>query len=263
MTSFNTEIDFLKMYFGYPFEIGNGIEIKQPYIQDIIDYGEMDFWRMLSLFTTNSTTHRLELWDLGLDWNKISDYELFRLFYKQFTPEQTYIILGDLDLTKFESYIVNTGDESEEQDKEIITLYDIENDIEISEDIFNTMAFYIRTMFNMFPKVEKAKGKGTKEAIIWEERENLQRRENEDKHVSSILLPMISSCVNHPGFKYKKDELKNVGIYEFIDSCQRLQVYEASTALLKGMYSGFIDTKNINSKDYDFMRDIYSSRKSA
>lgn len=261
MTNYLNKIDLLKMYFGDPFEVADGIVIQQPSIQDIIDYGEMNFWSMLSLFTTNSTTHRLELWDMDLDWNKISDYELFRLFYKQFTPEETGIILGDLDLSKFDSYVVTLEEQEEESEKQIITLYDAENNIEINEETFDLMAFYIRKMFNMFPKVEKAKGRGTKEAIIWEERENKEQREREDKQPSSILLPMISSCVNHPGFKYKKNELREVKIYEFIDSCQRLQIYESSTALLKGMYSGFIDSKGINSKDYDFMRDIYSSEK--
>ena len=47
-----------------------------------------------------------------------------------------------------------------------------------------------------------------------------------------------------------------VGIVEFMDSVQRLQIYESSTALMKGMYSGFLDTSKINKEELNFMRDI-------
>lgn len=109
-------------------------------------------------------------------------------------------------------------------------------------------------MFNIFPKVEKAKGKTTKKWIIEEDRMNLANVKKED--TTSTFLPLIESCCCHPGFKYKKNELREVGIYEFMRDVQRLQVYESTTALLKGMYSGFIDTKGIDKEEFDFMRDI-------
>lgn len=113
-------------------------------------------------------------------------------------------------------------------------------------------------MFNIFPKTEKARGKATKEALIWEDQQNYDLHKNDT--YKSTLLPLISSCLNHPGFKYKKNELKEVGIVEFMDSVQRLQVYESSTALLKGIYSGFIDASKINKDDLNFMRDLSSKK---
>ncbi len=70
------------------------------------------------------------------------------------------------------------------------------------------------------------------------------------------MRTIISALVNHPGFKYKLSELKEVNVAEFYDSVKRLQVYEQSTALLKGMYSGMIDGSKIKSEDYNFMREI-------
>ena len=52
------------------------------------------------------------------------------------------------------------------------------------------------------------------------------------------------------------DELKELGVAEFYDSVKRLQIYESSTALMKGMYSGFVDSSKINSDDYNFMKEI-------
>ena len=66
--------------------------------------------------------------------------------------------------------------------------------------------------------------------------------------------------VNHPGFKYKKNELIDVGIVEFMDSVQRLQLYENVTALMSGVYSGMLDTSKINlSKELNWLRDLSES----
>jgi len=37
---------------------------------------------MLYIFIGNPTTYRLALWKANIDWNKISDYELFLMLYK-------------------------------------------------------------------------------------------------------------------------------------------------------------------------------------
>ena len=70
------------------------------------------------------------------------------------------------------------------------------------------------------------------------------------------MQALISAYINHPGTKYKLKDLKEVGVSEFYDSVQRLQIYESATACMKGMYSGFVDGKSIKPEDYDFMKDI-------
>ena len=89
---------------------------------------------------------------------------------------------------------------------------------------------------------------------IEEDRMSFEQHKNDV--YKSTLLPLISTCLNHPGFKYKKNELREVGIVEFMDSVQRLQVYESSTALLKGIYSGFVDASKIDKNELNFMREI-------
>ena len=70
---------------------------------------------------------------------------------------------------------------------------------------------------------------------------------------------MISFYLNHPGSKYKKNELRNVGIVEFYDSVQRLQIYESTHAVINGSYSGFVDTSKIPKNEFNFMRDLKGS----
>lgn len=257
MSEKNTySFDQLKMFFGDDYKVADGIIISQPSIGDILAFGEEHFFEILTIFITNPTSFRVSLWKNGIDWNNISDYELFCNLILQpdleLDPEKTRLLFGNLDFRKFKPY--KRKKNIEEEIVEDVVLLNEEQNVLIDEGIYTHMANYLRTMFNMFPKVEKAKGKTTKEWMI---EEDIQNSKSKDKR-SSTLLPMISFCLNHPGFKYKKNELRDLGIVEFNDSVQRLLIYESTSALMKGVYSGFVDTSKINNKEFNFMREFNS-----
>lgn len=245
------EFDRLKMYFGDPYllkcDIGE-IQILQPTIGNILEFGEKEFYSMLNIFVANPTSYRLQLWDIGIDWNKISDYELFCMLIKGLNKDSTGLLFGDLDFQSFNLY------SKKDKDDNIFTLYSQEENVEITEETYRCIAEYLRLMFNIYPKAEKAKGKATKEWMIEEERIKLSNEQG--KKYKSMLLPLISSCINHPGFKYKLNELREVGIVQFMDSVQRLQIYESTVALNFGMYSGMCDLSKVDKNLFNFMREI-------
>lgn len=251
------EFDKLQLYFAEPYIIQNKdeddnviseITIMQPTIGDIVRLGENLFYNTLYIFILNTTSYRLQLWDMGQDWNKISDYELFCMLLKGANYEVTKTMFGDIDFSDFGLYTKKLKNGTE-----IITLYNPKLNIEIDEQTYTHIAQYLRTVFNIFPKVEKTKGKTTKEWLIEEERSKLRLRKDDEQ--KSMMLPMVSTYLNHPGTKYKKNELKDIGIYEFMDSIQRIQIYESTVALTHGMYSGMISTKDIDKEAFNFMRD--------
>ena len=248
-----SEIDALKLFFGEPFVIENNvyddITINQPTIGDIIKSGEKKVYSAVNVIISNPTQYRMQLWDLGIDWNKISDFSLFCMLAPSIDPESTKLLFGDLNFQLFQ-----LKQEQTEDGEPFFYLLNEEQNVQIDEAAYLQIASYLRTMFNTYPKVEKAKGKSTKEWMIEEDRMNFEQHKNDV--YKSTLLPLISTCLNHPGFKYKKNELREVGIVEFMDSVQRLQVYESSTALLKGIYSGFVDASKIDKNELNFMREI-------
>ena len=249
------EFDRLKMYFGEPYKVHcdvGEIVISTPTIGDILQFGEKEFYSMLNIFVSNPTSYRLQLWDMGVDWNKISDYELFCMLIKGLDTEATKLLFGDVNFQSFNLY----NKKLEDSDEQVLTLYSQEQNIEITEDTYRCIAEYLRLMFNIYPKVEKAKGKATKEAIIDEDRMNLEFEMGKNKKSKSMLLPLVSSCINHPGFKYKLNELREIGIVQFMDSVQRLQIYESTVAINSGLYSGMCDLSKVDKKLFNFMRDI-------
>lgn len=246
------KFDKLQMYFGEDYEVA-GIKISQPTIGQILKIGENRFYQSLSPFLYNSTSIRLFLWEgLNKDWNKVRDIEVFAILSQMAEKDVLALLFHDVDFTDFRLLTVRDKDND---DVENFILYSESQNIIISEDDYMTIAEYIREMLNIHPKVERAKGKSTKKWMLQEDKMNFAAKKD-DNNNSSTLLPLVSSCTNYSGFKYNLQELKDVGICQFMDSVKRIQKYESSTAALKGIYSGFVDVKKMDKEVFNFMGEI-------
>ena len=244
------EFDLLKLYFGEDYIVNEHIIIRQPTIQNIIDMGEKEFYATIAPFTSNSTSFRVQLWDMDIDWNEISDFQLFAMLIKTVSLEKTKILFGDIDWNSFD--LLAKYDEQE--DIAVPILYSQKHGFEIDEKTYLRIRKYLCFMFGIKLENEFCKGKALKEEIISKARADMAKREAEMK--GSSLVQMISFAVNHAGFKYKKQELREVGYVEFLDSIKRLQIYESTRALTQGSYSGFCDTSKIPKEEFNFMRDV-------
>ena len=249
------KLDFnpLRMYFGNDYAVNDKIIIHQPSIQDFIDAeNESDIYSVIIPFTANTTAYRLQLWDMGIDWNKISNMELFALLLKTEKLEYSKLIFGDIDFATFDIY------EKQINNEKILTLYSPVLDIEIDDNTRNKMCKYIQYMFNSFPPEEEfTSSKILKQDLINKDRQKIiQQSKERAKNSEQSLLSMISFYLNHPGCKYKKNELREVGYFEFMYNIQRLQIYESTRALFSGLYSGMCDLSKINKNEFNFMRDI-------
>lgn len=228
--------------------------VLQPTLGDIINIGESKFYSTLHIFVSNTTTWRLKLWDMGIDWNEFSDFDLFIMLYKGIDPDVSKLLFGELNWNDFQIYTKKDTD-----GKESASLYNPVLGIEINESVYHHFSQYLQNVFNMFPEEKITYDKTMKKWFIDKDRREEKRnaeKEAKGKKETSSIQSIISTCVNHPGFKYKLKELVDVGVCEFYDSVQRLQIYEQSTAVLKGMYSGFVDASKINPDAYNFMKNI-------
>lgn len=246
-------LDFnpLQLYFGDDYVVNDEITIHQPSIQDYITYGEENIQAVIYPFICNTTKCRLQLWEQGIDWNKISNQELFNLLIKRMNLEYSKLIFGNIDFQKFEIFDqIKNGEKTK-------VLYSKEQDIIIDEPTRIKMCKYIQYMFHVFPPEEEfTSSKTLKRDLINRDKQNLLAMKRDNSLKPPSLLSMISFYLNHPGSKYKKNELRNVGIVEFYDSVQRLQIYESTHAVLNGSYSGFVDTSKIPKNEFNFMRNL-------
>lgn len=245
--------DKLKMYFGEDYTI-NGITISIPTIGDILNIGESKFYQAISPFLSNSTSIRVLLYDVfKKDWNKTKDIEVFYILYQLLEDKEPLkLLFKDFSFDGFE--LIQARKNIDDPEYNHLALFNKNKNTIIYDDEYMEIAEYIREIMNIHPKVEKAKGKTTKHWILQEDR--IKTQQEKGKRNESTLFPLISSCVNHPGFKYKLEELKQVNICQFMDSVNRIQKYEQGVAAMSGIYSGFVSAKDIPQDLINFMGDL-------
>ena len=239
------DVDDLKLYIGDDFVINEKIKVLQPNIRQIAEFGERDFFSVVHTITAIPSDMKSQLWDMGLDWMEVEDFELFVMLSQTLTPDRTKLLFGDLDFSKLKPF------NHPHIEGEII-LADKESGILVDKMVYLRIVSYLRKAFNITPKVEKAANKMTKKILIEEDRRRIEF--NKNKPFKSFLLPLISSVKVKQG--YTKEYVLNMGYVEFMDDIARLQVIHNADHLLSGVYAGTIDMKKINKAELNWMKEL-------
>lgn len=238
------QTDELRLYFGDDIKIADGVVLKSPTIGQVVDYGEAAYFSVLQTLCATPSSMKVQLDDMKLDWMKVTDWQLFVMLCSSFKPEQTSLVLGDLDLSQLTPYSMGETEE--------VVLSNKDHTIIINEVIYNVLVTYLRKMHGFKKQVDKAGNKMTHKVLLNLARQDAKMAQN--KPYKSFLLPLVSSLQGRQG--YEKSYIRNMGIYEFFNQINRVQIVVQADAALGGMYSGMIDTKKMDKTVLDWMRDI-------
>lgn len=243
------QVDELKLYLGSDIKIASGITLYQPTIGEIANYNESEYFSMAQTLCATPSSMKVALDDMKLDYMQIEDFQLFMMLCQSLTPDKTKPLLGDLNLMEFKPYQLTDSEEV------VLANGKVDNDgkpIIINQIIYDILTTYIRKMHGFKKQVDKAANAITRKVLIDDERKNAQR--NKDKPYKSFLVPLVSSLQGRQG--YTKDYICNMGLYEFMNQINRVQIIVQADAALGGMYSGFVDTKKMDKTVLDWTRDI-------
>ena len=246
----NANIDFLKIYFGDPYVVNSKIVLNQPSLGEILQYGERDYWQFVYAVTSIPSDFKPELFDKGIDYETVSDLEMFHMMSAKITPDKSKILFGDMDLTKLKPFRQKNNDE--------LVLYDADSGIKIDRRINMIIQGYLTTLHNIKKKVEHAGNFMTKQIMIEDDRQRKKR--NAEKPWKSTLVPLISAMVNNAGFKYNVDQVRDMKLFSFMDSVARISAINTSNLLLQGTYAGRVDPKKVDKKSLDWLRDFYAEK---
>lgn len=242
--------DELKIYRGEDFIISEHIKIHQPSLSEICDFGEQEYYSMVYNFTATPQSIKVQLWDMGVDYTKITPYELFySILYKMYPQNKTSILFGNLDFTNFQVM--------QRKDNQNIILYQEINDepVIIDEFTYNVITDYLRKS-HIINKDEKIPANETTKIILIEDdREEMERNKNKEYH--SQLKNLISSMINSNGFKYNHTEVWNMKINAFMDSVKRISKIKNADLLLQSGYSGFgVNLEEISNSKLDWKGEL-------
>lgn len=282
------EIDKLKLYRGNPYIVNEHIQIHMPTLGEIVDYGEQDFYSMCFTIVEQPTNMKWQLWDVGVDWTEINQWNFFtEILAPSLTKEKTRILFGDIvdfSLMKkvykkeIDSYVLVQDVAIFDEDSQDVggAYYDgkskkglfrkkekpnsnkkqpYEYQIIVDEYTYKMICKIIRDTYGFEEKHDRPANEVTKLAQIEDEKEEYMM--NKDKPYVSNLMNLISAMVNSEGFKRDDVTVFDMNIYAFMDSVKRVSKIKNAQLLLQSGYSGFgIDIKDIDKKEIEWAGDL-------
>lgn len=240
--------DELKIYRGEDFIVSKHIVIHQPTLGEICDYGEQKYFSMLCSLTSTPQSMKAQLWKAGVDYTTITPYSLFLSLYQMFERENTSLLFGDLDFSKFELY--------KKDDKDIILGQVVDGDfVAIDEYTYGIIVDYLCKSHFIERDLKNPMNETTKMILIEDAMDELIKVSKEEYH--SRLKNLISAMINSEGFKYNHSKVWDMKINAFMDSVKRIQGINNAKLLLQSAYSGFgINMKDIDKKQLDWLGEL-------
>lgn len=224
-------------------DINDDIHVLIPTVGEILDFGEDDYYTLVSTITAMPIDMMAELDDVGVDFTQISDYELFLIMFNGIKGSDTSLIFDNLDLSGFEAAINKENDE--------IVLFDKTTGIVIDRSIHNMIASALRKIHHLEKNTKRPGNDEAKAYLI--ERAKLKRKRKRRSRKSSELEGLIVAMVNTEEFKYKFNEVKDLTIYQFNECVKQIIKKVDYNNRMIGVYSGTVDAKQISQDDLNWL----------
>lgn len=270
-----TEKEKIALYRGKDVRINDYINIHTPTLDEIYEYGEKEYFSFINVICSVGADLKWQLDELGIDYTKVDDYELFSQFLIGMIDSNiSPIIFGDkIDFKKMnliyndkiDDYVlIQHIDNIQEIEKKTIKnnlkkamykpieteIIDNSYDIIIDRFIYSKIVSILRYMHGLKRNNEKPMNEMTRRFLIDEAKENYEI--NKDKPYESQLFNLISTLVNTEGFKHDEVTVFNMNVVAFFDSVKRIQKIQKANLLLQSGYSGFgINLKDVRKQDTD------------
>ena len=218
------------------------ITIRIPTVGEIIEQ-ESTYFGLVSILTSTPFQYMVQLDDLGIDYTKITDYEMFLLFFPLYAQNDTSILFGDIYLKDIAVYHDTSVD--------LDVLYSPTSDVKIDELVYFQMAKLVRRFNCLKYDRRRPKGEQTKKYLLEKERrhlKNMERLRKNKEYEQSDFEKLIIALVNNEHFKYDYESIKRLTIYQFYQSFKQIQHEINFNNMMRGVYAGTIDTQKIQDR---------------
>ena len=224
------------------YSISDQIRIVIPKVGDVIDNEEL-YYGLVSALTSVPRDMMVQLDDIGIDFMKLSEYDLFLLMFNGIKTMDTHLIFADLDLSKFET-VVSTKTEQ-------IVLYNEADDIVIDKGIQGQIAATLRRINHLTKTIKKPGNEEAKQYLLQREREKLKRQKRRAQF--SQLEQYIVAMVNTEQFKYNFDSVREMSLYQFNESLHQVAAKVDYDNLMHGVYAGTVKISDISQDKLNWM----------
>ena len=225
-------------------QITDRLSLRIPTVGEILEK-ETTYFSLVSIMTSTPFQYMVQLDDIGIDYTKITDYEMFQLFFPMYAQYDISIIFGNLDISDIAMYHDN--------DTNLNVLYSKKSDIKIDEFVYVQMAKAMRQVNMLKYERKKPKGEHTKKYLLDKERRHLEnleriRKKKGIEYKQSELEKLVVALVNNNNFKYDYNSVQALSIYNFYQSFQQIQHEINFNNVMRGVYAGTVDTSKLQDR---------------
>lgn len=220
------------------YKINDKISIHVPTVNEIYEFGDKSYYSISQTLVSTPFDLMVELDDVGIDYETITDYQLFILMMESIAMNEndTSIIFGDLNLKKFQEAINSKNGEK--------ILWDKDNDIIIDQMIALEISNAIRKIHFWEPSIGKAANGEAKKYLIERNRKKKQRLTR--KQYQSFLDNIIITLVNTEEFPYNYETVMDLSIYKLNASFRQIQKKKNWEQTMNGVFFGTVDMSKID-----------------
>lgn len=224
------------------YAINDSIKIYIPTVGEVIEC-EDNYYSIVSILTAMPIDMMVQLDDANIDFTSIDDYELFLLMFTLLKSQDTSLIFGDLDLSKFNVAV-------SEQNGNIL-LRDETSGIVIDRAIHSRIAGVLRLIHHLEKNRRKPANPEAKEFMLKRARDKIRRHSNRTE--SSQLESLIIAMVNTEQYKYDFEGTKELSIYQFNESVRQIIKKVDYDNQMHGVYAGTINVKELSQDDLNWL----------
>lgn len=232
----------LNLLYQRQYAINDSIKIVIPTVGEVID-NEDEYYNLISLLTAMPVDLLVRLDEVGIDFTEINEYELFILLFEGMKNQDTHLVFGDLDLSKFE-IMVN-------QQNGNVVLRDEENDITIDRAIHGQIAGVLRKIHHLEKNRRKPANEEAKKYML--ERARAKAKRNKNRKQDSQLEGLIIAMVNTEQYKYDFERTRELTIYQFNESVRQIIKKVDYDNRMHGVYAGTISAKDMSPDDLNWL----------
>jgi hypothetical protein len=238
-------IDDLSLLKGLGFKLNDKITLKHPTLNDIIEFGEENYFRIVHLFCTQPHDAMVFLDDIGVDYEQIDAYDLFIMMFQSYNYSNELKWFMGID-----DFLLCQNNQNQ-----MLCLYNKQNDFVLDKLSYHQIADYIRKINFINPQYKFNPANSiTKKKIIEQERKKLKRQKN--KEFKSVFKNQVSALVwgNTSGVNYTN--VWDLYVYQINDGLMRLNKIKNYDKVMNGYYFGTVDLKQLNKEEIDWLSDI-------
>lgn len=272
------EFDELSIYRGKDIPVTPKVIVTQPTLSQIEEFGERRYFNAVQLLTSVGADLKWQLWDAGVDYTQIDDYDLFvgficrsvssqKKMYEKLVTSEEYadkvadisqedlesllinpleLVLKDIDLADFEPCFLNGTEQ--------LILYDKERDITIDRFVYTRLVEVVRKIHGFKRNNQIPANERTKMDLIDDARDDAMMASM--RPYRSTLKSYISAFAIKCGMCANDDSIWNMNIGMFLDGIKRISKIRDADSLLQGAYSGFANLKGVDQTRFDWAGDI-------